>query len=184
MFSSDTKRYFQANIAFIERKYSNNNCALARAQIENYYHNLGIFLKKDDNICEIPINPAIRNNLLTLLKAKKQLPEKFCCMDFVNFLYGKYRDLNKLSFSDWNIEYLTDINTLLPEQVFMISRSANPELFTHFAVYLGQGKYLSQFNNSGPVLITDIDAFFWAYDGDYLFRLTAKEQPDKQEYQS
>ena len=39
----------------------------------------------------------------------------------------------------------------------------------HYAVYLGQGLYISKFGYIGPLIVTSLEAMKYAYDADQIW---------------
>lgn len=88
-------------------------------------------------------------------------------MNGVDYLFGKFDN------QKWVVEKL-DVSSLKIGDTIIIGRDR--QTLTHFAIYIGEGLYLSKFGSSGPLIVTDIPAMKIGFGGDEVFK-TASISP-------
>jgi len=99
----------------------------------------------------------------------------FDCSSFVHYMNGVDFHFGEFDDRRWVVETLTDEGLLKEGDTILLGH--NRKTFTHGAIYLGDGLYLSKFGPDGPLIITDVPAMKIGFGGNEVFRSYPIAQP-------
>lgn len=126
------------------------------------------------------INPfptdRIKKKFIRYLNHGRPVPG-FACIDFITYLFDKFRDLNNYHSEDWFVYPFEDKN-LIPGATLItckeVKKLENGQIQLldpiHFSYYLGHKLYISVCGNNGPLLVTRLSEMKKAY-GDYPLKI-------------
>lgn len=102
-----------------------------------------------------------------LLKYLMNPPEPCDCNCFAHAINNVKFKMGIFDDSSWMITKFVGESYLYPGDTIYIEKAK--DTFTHFAVYLGQGLYISKFGYRGPLIVTSLEAMKYAYDADQVW---------------
>jgi hypothetical protein len=114
----------------------------------------------NNHIKQIQLPDQVSSKILHFLKTGRPDP-RFCCHDFVNYVFNKYKVLNSFYLSDWNYKVYLGDEFLSPGDAVLLHVSAKaipqrPKDYRHSAIYLGYNVYMSLYGQ-GPIMLTSMD---------------------------
>ena len=149
--------------------------------ISFHCRNLEILLKIDDHLHPVCLPEIMNYNLLRFLQIGRIEPE-FCCFDFVNFLFGNFKQTNLIDENDWTAEHYFADAYLKPGDVILLHSSPSedaPSCWSqrkmsekrHMAIYLGHGIYISLFGKCS-IMLTSMQEMQKVYDAAHVLKLS------------
>lgn len=118
----------------------------------------------------------MRCRILSYFNKTDFLDKKFCCIDFVNFVFDKFIKLNQLNIDEWKFSNLENDTQIQPGVAVCLTET-NPlikknERITldidhfepkHLAIYLGKTIYMSLFGAIESLHFTTLEEMKKAY---------------------
>ena len=166
----DIHEFFKTYQVFL--KHNNSSTPLYQHnQIKNV-SDLNVLLKNAFSKQKITLPYIVKQNLLTLLKKPNlRLFPTFCCVDFINFLFGQLEEKNTFSVPCWDIYEISSTSDLTLGDAIYLSKGNQ---ITHFALYISDNVYLSLFGTNGPLIITSLGEIKKGFDGNSVYKISPK----------
>ncbi|MDA8792641.1 hypothetical protein N9N67_05310 [Bacteriovoracaceae bacterium] len=176
--------YFYTLLATNEKEYKIHELKkLGKNDKKNSFEKVNFaFLESDiqsENYVNLP--EPINSNLIDYFKG---LPKKksYDCNAFAHHLNGVEYEKDNFDYEKWNITLISDnINAFInSDREFKIGDTiilANSyEDFTHAAVYISNGVYISKFADVGPIIFTTLDEMKNGFGGNQIYLISPVQE--------
>ena len=100
---------------------------------------------------------------------------RFDCVSFVQAVNGIPYEYTKYDPSKWNQSNFNGDVKVGDTIAIVDSDAPQANQYTHFAIYLGDGLYISKFGFSGPLIVSDVDEMKKGFHGDTVYKLEPKQ---------
>ncbi len=111
----------------------------------------------------------MNERILDYLRVGGPASSPFDCFCFVHSLNGLDFPFARFDLREWQVEKLADESSVKIGDTIMTGHDVRS--FTHLAIYIGDGVYLSKFGVSGPLIVADIPAIKTGFGGEELFKV-------------
>lgn len=157
---------------------------LREKAIKSEIEKIQIFFKSESFIHLVNMPEKVNRNLLRFFVYNKNRPPSFCCVDFVTFIFGMYaeNEVNKFQRKNWNF-YRFQKKYLFEGDAICLGRKNSkrpncllPGKILHFALYIGNGLYLSVFGNNGPLKAATLNAMKTLYNANEVHQMYPKQK--------
>ncbi len=118
---------------------------------------------------------AMSARILDYLRLGRAPSSPFDCNCFAHYMNGVDYLFGKFDRQKWVVEPMVDESSLKEGDTIIIGHDR--QMLTHFAIYLGEGYYLSKFGSSGPLIVADLPAMKIGFGGEVVFRTHPIAQP-------
>lgn len=135
---------------------------------------LSITLKEANQEKDIQLPERMLKNIAEYLANQKNVDERFDCTAFAHAANGVPYTIGEPDPYKWQRGKFDERN-IKPGETFVIGREMGFGFaeFTHWAIYLGDGLYLSKAGKSGePLIVADLEEMKKGYDGDVVYKMT------------
>ncbi|KKR69735.1 MAG: hypothetical protein UU12_C0038G0012, partial [Candidatus Woesebacteria bacterium GW2011_GWA2_40_7b] len=130
---------------------------------------ISITLREKDEEKDVELPEDMLQNMANYLANKNNITGHFDCASFAHAANGIQYESPNYNPSNWiQSEFDGNIN---PGETVIIEDKDKPNMFNHFAIYLGDDLYISKFGGAGPLIVSDLDAMKKGFDGDSVFKL-------------
>ncbi len=144
-------------------------------QISAQKKSFAIVIKSGSSNLIVHLPETLSLNLLDFLEKGRPDPTYFCCIDFITYLFGEYKEPNVFNTNSWIFEKLLDQNKLKAGDVISISYiKKNEKQILHLAIYLGSGLYLSIWGTTRELRVATLLTMQKIYHGNTLYMLKHK----------
>lgn len=140
---------------------------------------LEIFIRSEDGTEQVALPEDMLERVAAFIREDHAREEEADCSSFVHFVNDIRYEFGQFIPEKWEISDF-DEQASVPGDAVMISRDPEHADVTHFALYLGEGLYLSKFGIGGKLIATTMEAMNGMYEGNHAF-LIRPRNPDVQE---
>ena len=138
---------------------------------------VSIILREKDEGKEIKLPSDMLQRMAEYLAKKAKMKEPFDCASFVHAINGIPYDYGHFYPHKWEI---TDLNNSMDvgssvaftKRAFLFEKNK----YTHLAIYLGDGLYLSKNGTDNALFVTDIDTLRKLYGNGKIYKLKPKKE--------
>lgn len=138
-----------------------------------------ILLRSPDQIERVPFSENQLERIADFIRTETELERDFDCNAFVHKVHNIPHARGVFDPDKWNVTRLEKEDGLMPTDTICISHDPTIEYgrsrITHFAIFLGNGLYLSKFGTSGRLIATTLEEMKKGFGGDFVFLVTPKE---------
>lgn len=139
---------------------------------------LEVFIQKGSIFEKVPLKEDIFTNLKSFLtQASSSSLPGFCCVDFVNLLFEKFRkeNLNEFDAEQWSTYTFEEKELVEGDAIATGIKKEHETSLNHFAMYLGSGLYLSVGGINGDLIITGLEPMKKMYEANSAMLLCPKK---------
>ncbi len=130
---------------------------------------ISVTLREKDEEKDVELPEDMLQNMANYLANKNNITGHFDCASFAHAANGIPYESPKYDPSNWvQSDFDGNIN---PGETIIMEDKNKPNLFNHFAIYLGDGLYISKFGSSGPLIVSDVDGMRKGFGSDKVFKL-------------
>jgi len=128
-------------------------------------------IENDDNSIDIfHLPPNMSKRLIEYFRISPLKP--FDCYSFGHFLNSVSYGLRFFSLSKWEKCFFNENLLQTGDSIVIFTiKDGSIKKFNHFAIYIGNGLYLSKGGVSGPLVVSDLDIMKSAFGGNQVYQL-------------
>lgn len=182
--NSDSKVDFKVRDIYMSRNLLNKGYALYRITDLSNTVGIEIYLKDGKNFNKVSLPTTMTEYIAQFVKEMHKKRSDYDCGAFVHAAFGltsdKSRDRSKsvINMSDWELSSYSP-NKITPGDAILIKNVSKKykdieHTNRHYAIYLGDGLFLSKFGTSGTLIACTIDEMKSGFDGNDVYKMTLK----------
>ena len=143
---------------------------------------LEILMKKDGKLHTVALPTTTLERIAEYLrKSSSESWPDIDCSGFAHFANGIPWKAGVFDLNRWNMTILDEETMLRPGDTVCITQSSPSAAhrmgnIVHFAIFLGEGLYLSKFGMHGPLIVTTLEEMERGYHGDQAYLAKPKEE--------
>lgn len=139
-------------------------------------HSVGIYMQDELARRSIDLEPKQLDRMATYLRVNPSQDQQFDCASFVHYVNDVPYQFGHFKPDAWQISSYMNDNDISTGETILITKKpylseAKADDITHFAIYLGDGVYLSKFGVSGKLIAATLPEMQRGFGGEHIFRL-------------
>lgn len=161
---------FQVNAISISRSDQNQGYDYYRLKDLSNTKFLSVFLREQDQTKEVALPEVMLERMAYYMANKAKMKGPFDCVSFAHMINGIPYEFGKYNSANWE---MTPFNGYLNvgDTISICNSDSESRRDNHFAIYVGDGLYLSKFGGPGPLIVTDLTEMKKGFDGDLVYKM-------------
>lgn len=135
---------------------------------------LRILLRESDEEREVMLPEEMLVRMTQYLQRENSLQSPFDCASFAHYANGIPYVFSHFDPSFWNVEAFAESSMKPGDTVAIHNGGDRLEDITHFAIYLGDGLYISKFGTAGRLIVSNIDEMKKGFAGEDVVKVSPK----------
>lgn len=136
---------------------------------------LDILIRSGDGTKRIDLPEDMIGRIATFIREDHAREGSFDCTSFIHFVNGIRYEFGRFIPEKWDMSPF-DERAAVPGDSVMTAKDPEHSVVAHFALYLGEGLYLSKFGVIGKLAVTTLENMRKAFPGEYMFHIRPNEE--------